>query len=111
MPIYEHECPEGHRFESVRKFDECGVDQTCPKCGRMAKQIISGGGLDPWQPFYCETQGRYFETRSDFKKYCRKKGLSDGITRGELNFMKEEARHMRDELHAKREAERLEAQS
>jgi len=96
MPIYGHSCGCGHEFESVRKFTECGVDQPCPECGQMAKQVISTGGLPPWQPFYCETQSRFFPTRESYTKYCRSKGLTDGISRGELNFMREEARYLKE---------------
>ena len=43
MPTYEYECPKGHVFEKFfptisnqRKF-------ACPKCGKMAERLVSGG--------------------------------------------------------------------
>lgn len=43
MPTYEYRCPAGHRFE---KFFPSMNDQRrmrCPKCGKMAERLISGG--------------------------------------------------------------------
>lgn len=94
-PIYCHECNCGHKFDSIRRFNECGIEQPCPKCGRMAKQIIAPMGREPWQPFYCETQNRYFDTRESYQKYCKKKGL-EGITASELREVKQEARYLKE---------------
>lgn len=43
MPTYEYKCPSGHRFE---KFYQKMTDKrrvACPKCGKRAEQLISGG--------------------------------------------------------------------
>lgn len=43
MPTYEYKCPSGHRFE---KFYQRMTDKrrvACPKCGKRAEQLISGG--------------------------------------------------------------------
>lgn len=104
MPIYVYKCECGNQFEEVRPISESGKTFVC-KCGKEAKQIIVPAGYEPWRPFYCGTQNRYFATRDEYTSYCRKKGLTDGITAGELKYEKEEARHMADELHKRRREE------
>lgn len=43
MPTYEYRCPKGHEFEVVQKMsDEPGAE--CPRCGKAAERLISGGG-------------------------------------------------------------------
>lgn len=42
MPTYEYRCPKGHDFERLQKITD-SVRVRCPKCGRMATRIISGG--------------------------------------------------------------------
>src|SRR5262245_66149155 len=40
MPIYEYECPNGHRFEVIQKFDDPPVD-VCTQCGAPVQRLIS----------------------------------------------------------------------
>ncbi|HEX9610983.1 MAG TPA: zinc ribbon domain-containing protein [Gemmatimonadales bacterium] len=43
MPTYEYKCPSGHVFE---KFYPSITDKRrikCPKCGKLAERLISGG--------------------------------------------------------------------
>jgi putative FmdB family regulatory protein len=40
MPIYEYECPNGHRFEVIQKFDDPPVD-VCSECGAAVQRLIS----------------------------------------------------------------------
>ena len=43
MPTYEYRCPKGHVFE---KFYPTITDKrkvACPRCGKMAERLVSGG--------------------------------------------------------------------
>ena len=40
MPMYEYQCPKGHRFEKIEKFTAAPV-QKCPQCGAKAERQIS----------------------------------------------------------------------
>lgn len=42
MPTYEYRCPKGHEFERLQKITD-PVRARCPKCGRIASRLISGG--------------------------------------------------------------------
>lgn len=44
MPIYEYECPNGHRFEVIQKFDDPPVD-VCTKCGEPVQRLISSPAI------------------------------------------------------------------
>jgi putative FmdB family regulatory protein len=40
MPLYEYECPNGHRWEALKKSLEVdGIP--CPTCGLSGKRLIS----------------------------------------------------------------------
>ncbi len=42
MPTYDYLCPEGHSFEVIQKMT--GKPRAkCPRCGRLATRVISGG--------------------------------------------------------------------
>jgi putative FmdB family regulatory protein len=43
MPTYEYKCSQGHAFEKVYSTISNTRRLKCPKCGRMAERIISGG--------------------------------------------------------------------
>ena len=43
MPTYEFKCPSGHEFEKIEKMSFKGTTK-CPKCGKRARRVISGGG-------------------------------------------------------------------
>jgi len=43
MPTYEYECPSGHAFEKFSPTMTSAKSATCPKCGKRAKRLISGG--------------------------------------------------------------------
>ena len=40
MPMYEYQCPKGHRFEKIEKFSAAPI-QKCPQCGAKAERQIS----------------------------------------------------------------------
>ena len=43
MPTYEYRCPQGHVFEKFAQTMSGPKRARCPKCGKMAARIISGG--------------------------------------------------------------------
>jgi putative FmdB family regulatory protein len=43
MPTYEYECQSGHVFEKFSPTMTSAKSATCPKCGKRAKRLISGG--------------------------------------------------------------------
>jgi len=46
MPIYEYECPEGHKFELRRGFAESDEDVKCPECkSGKVKRVFSTFGI------------------------------------------------------------------
>ena len=43
MPTYEFKCPKGHVFEKFYPTITNTRRLTCPKCGKVARRLISGG--------------------------------------------------------------------
>ena len=43
MPTYEFQCPSGHVFERFSLTMTSSRSAACPKCGKRAKRLISGG--------------------------------------------------------------------
>jgi len=43
MPTYEFKCPKGHVFERYYPTITNTRRLKCPKCGKMAQRLISGG--------------------------------------------------------------------
>jgi putative FmdB family regulatory protein len=43
MPTYEYRCPRGHAFEKFSPRMTSHPSATCPKCGKRARRLISGG--------------------------------------------------------------------
>lgn len=43
MPTYEYQCPSGHVFEKFSPTMTSAKTAACPKCGKRAKRLISGG--------------------------------------------------------------------
>lgn len=43
MPTYEFKCPKGHVFEKYYPTITNTRRLKCPKCGKMAQRLISGG--------------------------------------------------------------------
>lgn len=43
MPTYEYRCPKGHEFEKFYQRITSHPSAVCPKCGKRAKRLISGG--------------------------------------------------------------------
>ena len=43
MPTYEYKCPNGHEFEKFFPTISSKRRVTCPKCGKSAERLISGG--------------------------------------------------------------------
>ena len=50
MPLYDYQCPQGHRFEQMATI-ESGASQPCPACGEVSVKVPSrfaiGGRADP----------------------------------------------------------------
>src|SRR5205807_3382884 len=43
MPTYEYKCPNGHVFEKFFQQISDRKSERCPKCGKRAERLISGG--------------------------------------------------------------------
>lgn len=43
MPTYEYRCPTGHVFEKFYQKITAKRRVACPKCGKRAERLISGG--------------------------------------------------------------------
>ncbi|HXF96645.1 MAG TPA: FmdB family zinc ribbon protein [Gemmatimonadales bacterium] len=43
MPTYEYRCPRGHLFERFYPTINDRRRAKCPKCGKLAERLISGG--------------------------------------------------------------------
>ena len=43
MPTYEYRCPSGHVFEKFSPTMTSPRSAACPRCGKRAKRLISGG--------------------------------------------------------------------
>ena len=43
MPTYEFKCPKGHVFEKFYPTMTSTRRLKCPKCGKMAERLVSGG--------------------------------------------------------------------
>jgi putative FmdB family regulatory protein len=43
MPTYEYRCPNGHTFEKFFQQMSDKKHERCPKCGKRAERVISGG--------------------------------------------------------------------
>lgn len=43
MPTYEFRCPAGHRFEKFYPQITSKRTERCPKCGKRATRLVSGG--------------------------------------------------------------------
>lgn len=41
MPLYEYECPKGHRFEMFRPIDRRNDPVRCLECRQLARHIMS----------------------------------------------------------------------
>ena len=49
MPIYEYECDEHGKFESLKPIHERHTEP-CPECGAVCRQLMSGGLRWKWFP-------------------------------------------------------------
>lgn len=47
MPIYEYECPNGHRVEMLRALSARNARTVCPVCERLMGRIISRSHVPP----------------------------------------------------------------
>ena len=43
MPTYEYRCAQGHTFEKFYQRITKHPTATCPRCGKRARRLISGG--------------------------------------------------------------------
>jgi len=41
MPIYEYQCPQGHKHERLRPMSESSLVSVCRVCGHLAQRIMS----------------------------------------------------------------------
>ena len=96
-----------NQFEEVKPITEAGKSSLC-KCGKEAKQIIVPAGYAPWKSFYCNTQGRQFDTRESYQHYCHSKGL-EGITAREYKEISQQAEYMAKCEKEGREQKKIEA--
>jgi len=75
MPTYEFKCPNGHVFEKFFQQMSDKQHERCPKCGKRATRLISGGvGL--------VFKGSGFYT-TDYKRAGEKKPEGEGGGGGE----------------------------
>lgn len=67
MPVYEHLCEKGHKFDRFLKLAELGQPQTC-ECGGAAKRIISPVmfSIDAtnFPPYQSPTTGRWITSKT-----------------------------------------------
>lgn len=53
MPLYEYECPEGHRAELIRPTEKRNENINCPFCGAESERVPSAPAtpvLNPARP-------------------------------------------------------------
>jgi putative FmdB family regulatory protein len=75
MPTYEFKCPKGHVFEKFYPTMTNTRRLKCPKCGKMAERLISGGaGL------VFKGSGFYI---TDYKRAGEKAETSDKVEKTE----------------------------
>ena len=69
MPTYEYRCPKGHRFEKFSQRMTSQASAKCPKCGRRARRLVSGGAglVFKGSGFYITDYKRAGEKKSDTK--------------------------------------------
>ena len=67
MPTYEFRCTRGHRFEKFTPRISNRPSATCPKCGKRARRLISGGAglVFKGSGFYITDYKRKGEKKSD----------------------------------------------
>jgi len=94
VPTYLYECPDCGEFEDFHKIGEHESTWPCPLCGAESRQLINceGGCWGDEAPRWmvgCVEKGRAgsametlkhpseprFETRTEFKRYLKEKGL------------------------------------
>ena len=79
MPIYEHECGCGKRFEDVRPIGQYDEPVNCPDCGNVAKRIMSVPAVVGDEAAWIESTNLALSdefcapvtTRSELKKRCK----------------------------------------
>jgi putative FmdB family regulatory protein len=58
MPIYEYQCPDGHRFEVVQRFSDDPV-QVCEVCGKPVQRVLHAPAVHyKGKGFYSTDYGR-----------------------------------------------------
>ncbi len=80
MPLYDYECPKGHRIEISCRIDDRPKKPVCKKCRSRMKQIITGVRIDIWKPIIIEHiepngQPRLFKTRRELRNRCNELGV------------------------------------
>lgn len=83
MPLYEYECPNGHKAEEVRTVAERNNNLICRECGEQTRRIISSNirREEPtWLPSALQNlaaDAKHVCTdRSSFNRYLKEQGLS-----------------------------------
>lgn len=75
MPLYEYECPRGHRSEAVRPIAESALPRACPLCDEVAGRILSPTRVAPDYPGYTSPiDGRWIEGRRAHQEDLRRNG-------------------------------------
>jgi len=69
MPIYEYECKNGHRFETIQKISDDPLTK-CKECHTEAHRVMSSAGFI--------FKGEGFST-TDFPSESRKKAHKDSV--------------------------------
>ena len=65
MPIYEYQCPNGHRFEVIQKFDDASID-VCTECGAPVQRLISSPAIQfKGSGFYITDYARKVDSSSE----------------------------------------------
>ena len=73
MPTYEFKCPKGHVFEKFYPAISNTRRLKCPRCGKMAERMISGGAglVFKGSGFYVTDYKRGGEKQSDHKEEAK----------------------------------------
>lgn len=80
MPLYDYECPNGHRQEELRSIKDRHNSLKCKVCKKKMHLIVSNVVVDPWKPIiieHIEPNGkpRLFKTRQELRKRCNELGV------------------------------------
>ena len=78
MPLYEYECPKGHRQEEFAALSEREAPIPCDLCGRPARFVISAVksvGLAEERGYYDIGLGEYVRSKAHADEIGKRHGL------------------------------------